>query len=53
LWSSDADGRNERHSASIGPINVARVHYDVSARDQVVWTMVRSNEHRIWLTAIK
>jgi hypothetical protein len=53
LWSSDGNGHNERQHASLGAFQVGQVHYDVSAGDQAVWTMVRSNEHRIWLTAIK
>jgi Tol biopolymer transport system component len=53
LWSSDHDGKNERQHGLLGPFHAAHVHYDVSARDQVVWTMVQSNEHRIVVTAIK
>ncbi len=53
LWSVDRDGRNARQSGSLGPFRVGAVHYDVSARDQIVWTMVQPGENRIGLTEFR
>jgi hypothetical protein len=53
LWSIDRDGRNERQLGTLGPFNVSAIHYDVSKDGQVVWTIVRTGESRIWLSEFR
>ena len=53
LWSVDRAGTNERQHGALGPFLVSAIHYDVSTRDQIVWTTVHIGESRIWLTEFK
>lgn len=53
LWSVDRDGGHERQRGTIGPMSVGSIHYDVSTHDQIVWTIVRTGENRIWLTEFR
>ena len=53
LWSVERAGKNERHHGGLGPFLVGAIHYDVSVRDQIVWTTIHLGDSRIWLTEFK
>jgi Tol biopolymer transport system component len=53
LWSVDRDGRNARQWEPLGPFRVGAIHFDVSVRDQILWSIVQSGENRIWLSEFR
>jgi Tol biopolymer transport system component len=53
LWSSAADGSDQTRIAQLGPFRPAEAHFDVSARDQIVWAPFREGRQELWLAEIR
>ncbi len=43
------DGSAAREVASVGPFRSIDVHFDVSRRDEIVWTEFREGRHELWM----
>jgi Tol biopolymer transport system component/tRNA A-37 threonylcarbamoyl transferase component Bud32 len=53
LWCISLRERRETKIGPIGPFQPIEVHYDVSPRDQVVYSEYREGRHELWLGEVK
>ena len=53
LWTTDVDGRQERHLGEIGPFRVPDVGFDVSREHLIVWPAFHQGTPEIWMAKIK
>ena len=53
LWTTDVDGRNERHLDEIGPFRLPDLGFDVSREHLIVWPAFHQGTSEIWMARLK